>query len=84
MTNKRRDQGKDAIDMLRLSPVRDLVDGQCHAILFGPSFNRNGSGSAIRLRQVGGANGTQHFPKDVIERWQMVHLVRETGGPEPP
>ncbi len=38
----------------------------------------------FRLRQVGGAYRAQHFPKDIIERRKMVHLVRETSGPEPP
>lgn len=53
------------------------------ASFYGGQIGHGASRSAISLRQVGGANGTQHFPKDVIERWQMVHLVRETGGPEP-
>ena len=38
--------------------------------------------SATRLRQVGSANCPKHFPKNVIEWWQLAHLVRQAGSPE--
>ena len=38
--------------------------------------------SATRLRQVGSANCPKHFPKNVIEWWQLAHLVSQAGSPE--
>jgi hypothetical protein len=40
--------------------------------------------SSPHLWQVGSANSPQHFPKDIIERRQLVHLVREAGSSESP